>query len=226
MPFYDIIDLSPIYLSIKLALLTAVLLFICGLPVAYFLSQWKSKFKIVAESFVSLPIILPPTVIGFYLLLIFSPENLLGKTLDSLGIQIPFTFEGILLASTIYSFPFMVQPIQRDLERLPEQYWSISYSLGKSKLETFKRIILPNIKNGIIMGFVLTFAHTIGEFGVILMIGGSIPEVTKVASLAIYSDIEALDYKAAHVYSLILLVISISIIILVNMLNIKSKRRF
>lgn len=216
-------DLTPIFLSLKLALLTSFVLLLIGLPIAYGLSIWKSKAKIFVESLVSLPIILPPTVIGFYLLIIFSPENLIGETLENLGIHIPFTFSGILIASLIYSFPFMVQPLQKAFEQIPQHYWNVSYTLGKSKFETLVKIVLPNMKYAILTGFILTFAHTMGEFGVILMIGGNIPGVTKVASLAIYSDLEALNYSAAHFYSLILLTISIVIIFLVNLLN-KDKK--
>ncbi len=216
-------DLTPIFLSLKLALLTSFVLLLIGLPIAYGLSIWKSKAKIFVESLVSLPIILPPTVIGFYLLIIFSPENLIGETLENLGIHIPFTFSGILIASLIYSFPFMVQPLQKAFEQIPQHYWNVSYTLGKSKFETLVKIVLPNMKYAILTGFILTFAHTMGEFGVILMIGGNIPGVTKVASLAIYSDLEALNYSAAHFYSLILLTISILIIFLVNLLN-KDKK--
>jgi molybdate transport system permease protein len=216
-------DLTPIFLSLKLALLTSFVLLVIGLPIAYGLSIWKSKAKIFVESLVSLPIILPPTVIGFYLLIIFSPENIIGETLENLGIHIPFTFSGILIASLIYSFPFMVQPLQKAFEQIPQHYWNVSYTLGKSKFETLVKIVLPNMKYAILTGFILTFAHTMGEFGVILMIGGNIPGVTKVASLAIYSDLEALNYSAAHFYSLILLTISIVIIFLVNLLN-KDKK--
>ncbi len=216
-------DLSPILLSLKLALLTSFILLVIGLPIAYALSIWKSKAKIVVESLVSLPIILPPTVIGFYLLILFSPENLFGETLANFGIHIPFTFSGILIASLVYSFPFMVQPLQKAFEQIPQHYWNISYTLGKSKFETLIKVVLPNMKHAIITGFILTFAHTMGEFGVILMIGGNIPGETKVASLAIYSDLEALDYNAAHFYSIILLTISILIIFMVNLLN-KDKK--
>ena len=216
-------DLSPILLSLKLALLTSFVLLVIGLPIAYALSIWKSKAKIFVESLVSLPIILPPTVIGFYLLILFSPENLFGETLANFGIHIPFTFSGILLASLVYSFPFMVQPLQKAFEQIPQHYWNISYTLGKSKFETLIKVVLPNMKHAILTGFILTFAHTMGEFGVILMIGGNIPGETKVASLAIYSDLEALDYSAAHFYSIILLTISILIIFMVNLLN-KDKK--
>ena len=216
-------DLSPILLSLKLALLTSFVLLVIGLPIAYALSILKSKAKIVVESLVSLPIILPPTVIGFYLLILFSPENLFGETLANFGIHIPFTFSGILIASLVYSFPFMVQPLQKAFEQIPQHYWNISYTLGKSKFETLIKVVLPNMKHAILTGFILTFAHTMGEFGVILMIGGNIPGETKVASLAIYSDLEALDYNAAHFYSIILLTISILIIFMVNLLN-KDKK--
>ncbi len=216
-------DLSPIYLSLKLALLNTALLLLVGLPIAYWLSNWKSKAKIFVESLVSLPIILPPSVIGFYLLIVFSPKYLFGETLAGMGIQIPFTFSGILIASLIYSFPFMVQPIQKGFEEIPQHFWNISYTLGKSKFETLIKVIIPNVKHAILTGVILTFAHTMGEFGVILMIGGNIPGVTKVASLAIYSNLEALNYEAAHFYSIILLVISVIIIFLVNLLN--SRRR-
>ena len=216
-------DLSPILLSLKLALLTSFVLLVIGLPIAYALSIWKSKAKIVVESLVSLPIILPPTVIGFYLLILFSPENLFGETLANFGIHIPFTFSGILIASLVYSFPFMVQPLQKAFEQIPQHYWNISYTLGKSKFETLIKVVLPNMKHAILTGFILTFAHTMGEFGVILMIGGNIPGETKVASLAIYSDLEALDYNASHFYSIILLTISILIIFMVNLLN-KDKK--
>ena len=162
-------------------------------------------------------------MIGFYLLILFSPENLFGETLANFGIHIPFTFSGILIASLVYSFPFMVQPLQKAFEQIPQHYWNISYTLGKSKFETLIKVVLPNMKHAILTGFILTFAHTMGEFGVILMIGGNIPGETKVASLAIYSDLEALDYSAAHFYSIILLTISILIIFMVNLLN-KDKK--
>ena len=216
-------DLSPIYLSLKLSVFTSIFLLLIGVPVAYFLSQWNSKLKFAIESVISLPIILPPTVIGFYLLVFFSPESSIGSFLENFGIQIPFTFTGILIASILSSFPFMVQPIQKSFENIPKRYWDISYTLGKSKFETLINIVIPNIKYALITGLILTFAHTMGEFGVILMIGGNIPGETKVASLAIYSDLEALNYKAAHIYSLILLCVSLTIIVLVNILNAKRK---
>jgi molybdate transport system permease protein len=221
--FDNAIDLTPIWLSLKLATITSLLLLFIGIPFAYFLSQWKSIAKILVESIVGLPIILPPTVLGFYLLLAFSPDNFLGDFLAQFGIQVSFSFTGILIASVIYSFPFMVQPIQKAFENVPKHYWQLAATFGKTKWETLWYVILPNIKYSIITGFVLSFAHTMGEFGVILMIGGNIPGVTKVASLAIYSDLEALNYSAAHIYSLILLVICISIIFIINLIGRKYK---
>ena len=221
--FENPIDLTPIWLSLKLASITSLLLLVIGIPFACFLSQWKSRAKILVESIVSLPIILPPTVLGFYLLLAFSPDNFLGNFLAQYGIQVSFSFTGILIASVIYSFPFMVQPIQKAFENVPRHYWQLSATFGKTKMETLWYVILPNIKYSIITGFVLSFAHTMGEFGVILMIGGNIPGITKVASLAIYSDLEALNYTAAHTYSLVLLVICISIIFIINLIGRKYK---
>lgn len=213
------IDLMPIWLSLKLAFSTTLLLLLIGLPMAYLLSKWQSLGKTLVESLITLPIILPSTVMGFYLLLAFSPESWLGNLLQTVGISLPFSFAGMLIASLIYNLPFMVQPIQRGFEEIPKQYWQIAYTLGKSKTETLFRVVLPNMKRALLTGVILTFAHTIGEFGIILMIGGNIPGVTKVASLAIYSDLEAMNYQAAHTYSLILLITSVLIIFLLNLIN-------
>ncbi|MEL7222781.1 MAG: molybdate ABC transporter permease subunit [Bacteroidota bacterium] len=212
-------DLMPIWLSLKLAIATTCLLLLMGLPLAFLLSEWRSLAKKIAESFISLPIILPSTVMGFYLLLAFSPDSWPGSQLASLGVSIPFSFKGILIASLLYNLPFMIQPIQRAFESMPRQYWQIAYTMGKSRLETLFYVILPNMKSAILTGVVLTFAHTMGEFGIILMIGGNIPGETKVASLAIYSDLEAMNYQAAHFYSVILLSLSLLIILLLNLLN-------
>ena len=218
-------DLMAVWLSMKLALSTTILLLLIGIPFAFFLSEWLSLGKTVVESLVTLPIILPSTVMGFYLLVAFSPDSFLGHQLYQLGVQLPFSFTGILIASLIYNLPFMVQPIQRAFEETPAQYWHVAYTLGKSKLETLIKVVLPNMKKAILTGIVLTFAHTIGEFGIILMIGGNIPGETKVAALAIYSDLEALNYHAAHTYALVLLAISVLIIFLLNLLN-RSKTNY
>jgi len=198
-------DLTPLILSFKLAFITTIILFFISIPIAFFLSQTKSKIKIFFETLFSLPIVLPPTVLGFYLLLLFSKTQF----------NFAFTFKGIVIASIIYSFPFMLGPIQSAMESLNKSLIEASYTLGKSKLETLIRVIIPNIKPSIITAVVTTFAHTVGEFGVVLMVGGSIPGVTKVASIAVYDYVENLDYKSAFLYSLILLVFSFFVLLFV-----------
>lgn len=217
------IDLEPIWLSLKLSLATVFILALLCIPLAYYLNQWKSNVKIVVESIISLPIVLPPTVLGFYLLILFSPNSFLGKLLATFDWQLAFTFQGILIASLIYSFPFMLLPILRGFELVPQRLYHISYTLGKSKWQTLIHVILPNIKYSIVTSFILTFAHTIGEFGVILMIGGNIPGETRVASLAIYDEIEALNYSTAHMYAFILLLLSFIIIVVMKLVVKKGK---
>ncbi|MBQ0735841.1 molybdate ABC transporter permease subunit [Aquimarina celericrescens] len=213
-------DWEPLILTFKLALITTALLLVIGVPLAYWLAYSKSKIKPVIETLVSMPLVLPPTVLGFYLLVAFSPNNSFGHWLnDWLGLRLIFSFEGLIIASILYSLPFMVQPIQSGLATLPSQLKEASYVLGKSKLKTVFKILLPNIKPALLTGIVLSFAHTIGEFGVVLMIGGNIPGKTKVASIAIYDEVEALNYDTANAYSLILLVITFFILLTVYLVN-------
>jgi len=171
------------------------------------------------EALITMPLVLPPTVIGFYLLLAFSPANFLGEWLANFGIKFVFTFEGLVLASILYSFPFMVQPIQSGLSNLPPSLTEASFVLGKSKWITLTKVQLPNIKPSLLTGIVLAFAHTIGEFGVVLMIGGSIPGKTKVASIAIYDEVETLDYTMANTYSIILFLVTFFILVIVYLVN-------
>ena len=214
------IDWSPIILTFKLALITTVLLFFISIPLAYWLAFTKKKIKPVIEALVSMPLVLPPTVLGFYLLIVLSPSSGVGAFLNNyLGLQLVFSFEGLVLASIIYSLPFMVHPIQSGLSNLSTSLSEASYVLGKSKWETLVNVLLPNIKSSLLTGVVLAFAHTIGEFGVVLMIGGSIPNETKVASIAIYEEVEALNYGIANAYSLFLLVVSFLILLTVYLLN-------
>ena len=209
-----------LYITFKLAFFTTVILFLLGLPVAYFLAYSKLKIKPLLETVLSLPLVLPPTVLGFYLILLFNPDNFLGKIINELfGIKLVFTFEGLVVASVIYSFPFMVQPLQSGFLSIPESIIEASYTLGKSKLETLIKVILPNMKASLITGIVLTFAHTIGEFGVVLMVGGSIPGETRVASIAIYEEVESLNYTQAHKYSIILVLIAFLVLLIVHSLN-------
>jgi len=221
------IDWTPLILTFQLSTITTILLFILGIPLAYWLAFTSSRTKAVVETLVSMPLVLPPTVLGFYLLLAFSPSNAFGQWLDQwLGLRLVFSFEGLVLASMIYSLPFMVHPIQSGLANLPDSLREAAYVLGKSKRTTLFRVLLPNIKPSLLTGIVLSFAHTIGEFGVVLMIGGNIPGQTKVASIAIYDEVEALNYGAANTYSLLLFAISFIILLLVYLINGNALKRF
>ncbi|NPA87643.1 molybdate ABC transporter permease subunit [Caminibacter pacificus] len=218
------LDFTPLLLSFKLAFITTLILFFIVLPLAWFLSQTKSKIKPFLEAFFALPIVLPPTVLGFYILWAFSQNSPLGEFFQKyFDISLVFSFPGIVVASCIYSLPFMLQPIQSGIESLNKSIIEASYTLGKNKIETLFRVVLPNIKPSIITALIITFAHTIGEFGVVLMVGGSIPGVTKVASIAIYEYVENLDYFSAHIYSLILLILSFIVLFFVYVYNYSKK---
>lgn len=214
------LDWQPLILTFKLALITTLLLFFISIPLAYWMAFTKSKLKPVIETLVSMPLVLPPTVLGFYLLIAFSPSNSFGNWLDEwLGLRLIFSFEGLLLASILYSLPFMVHPIQSGFSNLPRSLKEMSYILGKSRTSTIIKVLLPNIKPSLLTGIVLAFAHTIGEFGVVLMIGGNIPGKTKVASIAIYDEVEALNYAAANMYSFILFSLTFTILLIVYLFN-------
>ncbi len=214
------IDWSPILLTFKLALITTVTLVIIGIPLAYWLAFSKFKIKPVFETLVSMPLVLPPTVLGFYLLIVFSPNSGLGRWLNQwFGFELVFSFEGLVVASVIYSLPFMVHPIQSGLTNVPQSLKEASQLLGKSDFTTLWRVLLPNIKPALLTGVVLSFAHTIGEFGVVLMIGGNIPNETRVASIAIYDEVEALNYDTANTYSLILFAVTFIILLAVFLVN-------
>ena len=206
-------DLSPLILTFKLATVTTLVLIVICIPIAYKLAFSKSKIKPFFEAVVTLPMVLPPTVLGFYLLVAFSPNTGFGYWLNqTFGLQLVFSFPGLVVASVIYSLPFMVQPIQSGMQLVSQSLIEASKVLGKSKWETLRYVILPNIKPSLLTGIVLAFAHTVGEFGVVLMIGGNIPGVTKVASIAIYDEVEGMNYSAANQYSLILVVLSLIVL--------------
>lgn len=214
------IDWQPLILTFELALVTTLILLVVSIPLSYWLAYTKSRLKPIIETLVSMPLVLPPTVLGFYLLVAFSPANSFGMWLDeNLGLRLIFSFEGLVIASIIYSLPFMVHPVQAGFSSLPSSISEASYVLGKSKVTTLFKVLLPNIKTSLLTGIVLAFAHTIGEFGVVLMIGGNIPGKTKVASIAIYDEVEALNYGAANSYSLILFAITFFILLLVYLVN-------
>src|ERR1035438_8432856 len=196
-------------ISIKLALLTTIILFIVGIPTAYFLNYSKFRMKVVLQALISMPLVLPPSVLGFYLLLAFSPNYWFGDYLARfLDIRLAFTFSGILVGSLIYNLPFMVNSLQTGFSNLPQSLKDASYTLGKTRTTTLLKVLIPNIKPAILTGICLTFAHTIGEFGVILMIGGNIPGKTRVASLAVYDEVQALNFTMANRYSLFLFLFS------------------
>jgi molybdate transport system permease protein len=195
-------------LTFELAGVTTLILLFIGIPLGYFLSQTKSKLKPVIETLVSMPLVLPPSVLGFYLLLAFSPKNSFGSWLEeTFDLRLVFSFEGLIIASVIFSLPFMVHPIQSGFSSLSKSLKEASFILGKSRLETLLYVLLPNIKPSLLTGIVISFAHTVGEFGVVLMIGGNIAGETKLASIAIYDEVEALNYDLANQYAFTLFII-------------------
>ncbi|WP_199856487.1 molybdate ABC transporter permease subunit [Lunatibacter salilacus] len=214
------LETAPFYLTVKLALLTTMILFVLSIPLGYWLAFSRFRVKFMVEALVSLPLVLPPTVLGFYLLLAFSPENALGKFLDNyFDLRLVFTFPGLVVASVIYSLPFMVQPLKSGFASIPKAWLDAAYTMGKSRRVTLRRVLLPNMKNAMLTGAVLTFAHTVGEFGVILMVGGNIPEETRVISVAIYNEVEAMNYAVANTYSLILVGFSFLVLMVTYFIN-------
>lgn len=216
-------DATPLWLSLQLAGMTTIGLLFIGIPLAFFLANTKVKGKFLLEAVISMPLVLPPTVLGFYWLLIFAPNSIIGQWLnDYLGVQLIFSFAGLLGASMVYSLPFMVQPIQAGLANLPSSLTEASYTMGKTKWQTLRYVLLPNIKPALLTGIVLSFAHTIGEFGVVLMIGGKLPGETLVASIAIYDQVELLHYDQAHFYAIVLLATSFAILSILYYTNRKG----
>lgn len=215
---------SPLFTTLKLASITSVLLLLIGMPIAYWLTFSKSKFKIVIDVLIAMPLVLPPTVLGFYLLLAFSPNTIFGTWLNTnFGIQLAFSFSGIVIGSMLYSLPFMVHPIRNAFQAMPKSYFEMASVLGKNKFQIARHVLLPNAKKSIISAVVLTFAHTIGEFGVVLMLGGSIPNKTKVASIAIYENVESLEYNLAHQHAILLIIVSFFILLMMYLYTSSSK---
>jgi molybdate transport system permease protein len=213
-------EFAPFLLTLKLAFITTAFLFTIGLPLAYWLAYSQRRYKIIVEALVAMPIVLPPSVLGFYLLLAFSPENAFGKWLDQyLDVRLVFTFPGLVIASILYSLPFMVQPIQTGFQQLPPSLREASYTLGKSRISTALRVLIPNIRTSLITGAILAFAHTIGEFGVVLMVGGNIPNETRVISIAIYDEVESMNYAKANLHAFIMMAFTFAVLILVYLIN-------
>src|ERR1700754_3258814 len=214
------IDWLPLWLSLRLALITTAILLLPGIPLAWWLTAHRSRWKVVVEAVISLPMVLPPSVLGFYLLVAFSPTRGLGKLLDHwLDIRLVFTFPGLVLASVIYSLPFMVNPLLAGFRSLGPGLPEAARTLGKSPLTTLFRVQLPNMQPSLITGAVLSFAHTVGEFGVVMMIGGGIPGQTRVASVAIYDEVQFGHYPQANRYALVLLTFSFAILVMVYLVN-------
>jgi len=214
------LDISAIIVTIKLASLSTAILILIGTPLAWWLSQTRFKFKVIIEALIALPLILPPTVLGFYLLLTLGPNGPIGRFLESLGgSSIAFTFSGLVVGSVIYSLPFVVQPLQNSFNSVGKQSMEVAATLGASKIDRFFTVAIPLARSGFITAAVLGFAHTIGEFGVVLMIGGNIPGETGVLSIAIYDHVETMEYGKAHWLSAFLLIMSFLMLVFVYIFN-------
>jgi len=219
------LDWQPVYLTIKLAGLTTLLLLLIGTPLAWWLARSTAWYKQAVASVVALPLVLPPTVIGFYLLLLLGPNGPVGKITQSLGMGVlPFTFGGLLVASVFYSMPFVVQPLQNAFESVGKRPLEVAATLRASPLDTFFSVVVPLARPGFLTAAVLGFAHTVGEFGVVLMIGGNIPGETRVLSVAIYDHVETLDYTQAHILSAGLIGFAFLVLLTLYIVNGKLNR--
>jgi molybdate transport system permease protein len=209
-----------LWLTVRLATIVSGTLLVLGIPIAYWLIYARWRWKFLVEAIVALPIVLPPTVLGFYVLLALGSRSPLGRWWESLtGHTLAFTFEGLVIGSLIYSLPFAVQPFAASFGTVDPRLLRASASLGQSPLRTFVRVVLPLSKAGLITGFALSFAHTLGEFGVVLMVGGNIPGVTRTISIDIYDQVEAAQYSGAHLTALVLLAISFAALAIVYGIN-------
>ncbi|MDH3532677.1 MAG: molybdate ABC transporter permease subunit [Gammaproteobacteria bacterium] len=218
--------LGPLWLSAQLALVTMVLLIIIGAPIAWWLSQTTSRWKSVAQAIVAMPIVLPPTVLGFYLLILLGPNGAIGSWwVELTGNALTFSFAGLVIASCIYSLPFAVQPMQNAFESLPRQTLEFAWTQGASKLDAFFSVAVPLSLRGFIAAAVLSFAHTLGEFGVVLMVGGNIPGETRVISIAIYDEVEMLNYGVAHQMSALLIAFAFFVLLAMYLVNRRWAKR-
>lgn len=208
------------WLTFLIATLTTLILLPIGIALGNYLAFSSNPLKIFIEVLVWMPLVLPPSVLGFYLLITFSPKNFIGAfLLEHFDLKLVFSFEGLILASVIFSLPFMCNPIKSGLESLSPQLKEASFTLGKSRIYTFFFVLLPNIKPALLLGCVTSFTHTIGEFGVVMMIGGNISNQTRMASIAIYDEVESLNYSLAHQYALTLTLICFSLLLVIFYLN-------
>jgi len=214
------LDLQPVWLTVQLAGFTTVVLLVLGTPLAWWLAHTRSRLKVPLEAVTALPLVLPPTVLGFYLLILLGANGALGGPWHSLtGQPLAFSFTGLVVASCVYSLPFVVQPLQAAFERLDHHAIEASWTLGASRAKAFLTVVLPQARRGLLTAVVLGFAHTLGEFGVVLMVGGNIPGRTQVVSIAIFEQVEAMDYDAAAQLSAGLLIMSFAVLFLVYGVN-------
>ncbi|MBF0283220.1 MAG: molybdate ABC transporter permease subunit [Magnetococcales bacterium] len=219
-------DLAAVWLTLRLATVTTLILLLIGAPIGWWLARTRSAWKGPVGALVALPIVLPPTVLGFYLLLLLGPEGPVGRFTQSLGLGLlPFTFGGLVIASVIYSLPFVVQPLQNAFEAIGERPLEVAATLRASPLDAFFTVALPLAKPGLLTASVLGFAHTVGEFGVVLMIGGNIPGQTRVASVQIYDRVEAMEYAQAHGLAAGMVIFSFVALLLLYTLNPSGRRR-
>ena len=221
----DHADLGAIWLTLKLASAVTVLLLLIGTPIAWWLARTRSRLKGAIAAVVSLPLVLPPTVLGFYLLVAMGPKGPVGQLTEALGLGLlPFTFPGLVIASVFYSLPFMVQPLQNAFAAIGERTLEVAATLRASPWDTFWSVAVPLARPGFLSGAIMSFAHTVGEFGVVLMIGGNIPDKTRVVSVQIYDHVEALEYTQAHGLAGGMLVFSFLVLLTLYTLNPRTRR--
>ena len=217
---FSLIDVGPIWLSLQLAGVTVLILLVLATPVAWWLAHTRCRFRVVVEAVVALPLVLPPTVLGFYMLILLGPHGWVGGPVQALtGSSLSFSFAGLVFASCVYSLPFVVQPLHSAFESVGEIPLETAQSLGASRLDAFFSVISPLARRGYLTAIVLGFAHTLGEFGVVLMVGGNIPGKTKVISIEIYDRVEVLEYAQAHILSAGLLLFSFLVLVMVYSIN-------
>lgn len=223
--FLNEADWSAIGLTIRLATVVTILLLFVGTPLAWWLAKTRSKLSAVVAAVVALPLVLPPTVIGFYLLIAFAPNGIVGGIAQTLDLgNLAFSFSGLVIASMIYSLPFVVQPLHNSFVQLGERPLEVAATLGAGPVDRFFNVVVPLCRHGFMTAAILGFAHTVGEFGVVLMIGGNIPESTRVVSIQIYDHVEALQYSQAHGLSLIMLVFSFTILVSLYLIQQRRSR--
>ena len=219
-------DLQALWLTAQVAALTTLILLLIGIPLAWWLARSRSWLSRPVGALVALPLVLPPSVLGFYLLVTLGPQGTLGQWMLSLGLPtLPFSFTGLVVASVIYSLPFMVQPLLNSMQAIGERPLEVAASLRASPLDRFVHVVLPLSRPGIVSGCVMSFAHTVGEFGVVLMVGGNIPGETRMVSVQIYDHVEALEYADAHRLAAVMLLFSFAVLLILHLYNARHAER-